>query len=124
MARMQMTQNVFSAPVVVASVFGVGLRALNMSHLRFDVRPPVLSSVAVRLVSHGHMHIENALPATLRQAKTIRARTRSAARADAWAYLHVKKSLLCHFKTLCWSHVLHLAQKRVHFLQKHVRTLI
>ena len=38
--------------------------------------------------------------------------------------LHVEKSLLCHFKTLCWSHVLHLAQKRVHFLQKHIGALV
>ena len=49
---------------------------------------------------------------------------RSTGFAAQWgrrAGLHVEKSLLRHFKTLSWSHVLHFAHERVHLLQKHVR---
>ena len=100
----------------------VGLRGLEkLSHLRFNARLPVLSSVAVRLVSHGHVHIEDALPATTSQSDQSKGRVRQRGHCVG---LHVEKSLLCHFKTLCWSHVLHLAQKRVHFLHKHVSALV
>ena len=66
----------------------MGLRGLDKrTHLRFNARLPVLSSVAVRLVSHCHVHIEDALPATHKQAKAIRAKEACGSAGSAWAYM-------------------------------------